>query len=160
MRGVISTSPLQGGGMVDRYHRMLLKCVLYTVTAANAVFFISLVVGTCVAVSAPNWVMAWIGMELNLLSFVPILVLRKEVRCVEAGLKYFTVQVMGSIVFLMAPVVGHCTGVFRLTGLVLVTGLLMKAGRVPMHHWLPRVMARVRWVAGYLLMTWQKVAPM
>ena len=133
---------------------------LYSVTPSAAMFSVSLVVGTCVAVSAPNWVIAWVGMELNLLSFVPLMILRKETRCVEAGVKYFTVQAAGSVVFLIAPAVGQYGGIYRLAGVVIAIGLLTKMGRVPLHHWLPRVMATVSWGVGYVLMTWQKVAPL
>lgn len=38
--------------------------------------------------------------------------------------------------------------------------LLIKIGRSPFHFWLPLVIKNLGWIVNYLLITWQKVAPL
>lgn len=81
------------------------------------------------------------GLELNLFSFVPLMVLRKGGTSAEGAAKYFIAQVSGSAIFLMGPILRNRREVLRVAAIG--TGLLIKLGRAPTHYWFPAVMARV-----------------
>lgn len=78
--------------------------------------------------------MAWIGLEMNLLAFVPLLILDKGGRSVESGVRYFLAQVCGSTVFLRAPLMPAFNICSWLAGGLLLRGLLVKLGSAPTHQ--------------------------
>lgn len=42
---------------------------------------------------------------------------------------------------------------------LIIISLLIKIGRAPIHFWLPLVIEGLNWINNYLLITWQKLAP-
>lgn len=74
--------------------------------------------------------MAWFGLEVRVLAFTPLLILEGRELESEAALKYFLVQAVASVVF----VVG---GVFRsdlkLGVVIVLLALVMKLGLAPLH---------------------------
>ncbi len=38
--------------------------------------------------------------------------------------------------------------------------IILKSGTAPFHFWFPRVIEGLSWYSGYLLITWQKIAPL
>jgi len=127
---------------------------------AVAFFLRRMVFGRCLRLSAANWALVWVGLEINLLAFVPLLVINKGGQSVEAGAKYFFAQAVGSIVFLLGPAVSVLDIFSRFTAGVILVGLLIKLGRAPTHQWFPRAMMGVGWANAYLIMTWQKLRPL
>ena len=107
--------------------------------------------GTIIRLSGANWVVVWLGLELNLFSFLPFLADEKRQQGAERVCKYFMVQVIGSLIFLFGVAIWH--------GLRFL-GLLVKAGRAPVHFWFPAVVSGVSWARGLVLITWQKLAPL
>nr|YP_007474239.1 NADH dehydrogenase subunit 2 [Austinograea rodriguezensis]AEX32629.1 NADH dehydrogenase subunit 2 [Austinograea rodriguezensis] len=121
-------------------------------------FFLTLILGTLLAVSSPSWFGAWIGLELNLLSFIPLITIKMNPYFSEAALKYFLIQalastliIMSSCLILLLPPVS--------TSLILMA-LLLKLGAAPFHFWFPQIMEGLSWPQTILLMTIQKFAPM
>ena len=92
------------------------------------------------------------GLELNLLGFVPLAMLRTENK--KPAIYYFIVQSVGSLLLLFG---GMSVGVALGLGLF---GLLLKMGLAPMHFWVPPVAGRLSRTSFGLLLTWQKVAPL
>ena len=87
--------------------------------------------------------MAWVGMELNMLSFLPLITLMGAGSYyAEAAGKYFLAQAAGSILFLFSPVVWVLPHKLVLI-LFIVAGLLLKMGAAPFHHWFPSVVGRL-----------------
>ena len=42
---------------------------------------------------------------------------------------------------------------------MLLAGLLVKVGRAPVYQWFPAVVGGTGWLPAFVLITWQKVAP-
>nr|YP_010043647.1 NADH dehydrogenase subunit 2 [Branchinella kugenumaensis]QPD06968.1 NADH dehydrogenase subunit 2 [Branchinella kugenumaensis] len=102
-----------------------------------------------IMLSSESWLGLWMGLELNSLSFVPILINLSK----ETSLKYFLVQSFGSVLFLM--------GVFNLNFSVFsYMGLLLKAGVAPLHFWVLSVTKNMSWSILMLLLTVQKLGPL
>ena len=119
-------------------------------------FFSTLLLGSLITLSASSWLTAWIGLELNLLSFIPLISPKFNLYHAEAALKYFLSQVLGSILIL-----GRATWtLFRpLFTLPILLALLLKLGAAPFHFWLPSVREGVSWPHCIILLTIQKLAP-
>lgn len=104
--------------------------------------------GRVVSISSGDWVGVWVGLEVNLFGVVPFFFGAGSVKEVEAVVKYYVVQSVGSMVMLFGVVVSYMgLGFFFLENVIvggvgcvgLVGGLVMKMGLVPFHFWVPRV---------------------
>jgi len=106
----------------------------------------------------------WGGLELNLLSFVPLLTCSLNENEVESTLKYFLVQALGSSFILLGRFslynfVGDILRVY-FSSYLLIFRIMIKLGMFPFHYWVPHVIIGIRWVSCILLSTWQKIGPL
>nr|WHM51862.1 NADH dehydrogenase subunit 2 [Heterotermes convexinotatus] len=136
--------------------------------STKILLLITLVSGMLVSVSSNSWIGAWMGLEVNLMSFIPLMSNIKNMYNTEASLKYFIVQVLASATLLFMVVMKTVTeDLFTLTNvgtlytsMIVCTPLLLKSGAAPFHWWFPGVMEGLSWENCGLLMTIQKAAPM
>nr|ASM82800.1 NADH dehydrogenase subunit 2 [Neoperla sp. FS-2017] len=131
-------------------------------------FLMTLVTGTVISISSNNWYSAWIGLEINLLSFIPLMTDPSNVGSTEASLKYFLTQALASATLLFSVVFMALTfsAPYSLVisnsflNTLIHSSLLLKMGAAPFHFWFPGVMEGLSWENGMMLMTWQKIAPL
>nr|UGS80399.1 NADH dehydrogenase subunit 2 [Lachesilla punctata] len=118
-----------------------------------------------IAISSSSWLGAWMGLELNMLSFVPLMIEQKNSSSNESPLKYFLVQAMASSIFLMLCLTNtflfYSFSIFDTPILnFLAIPLMMKLGAAPFHSWFIMLMNKLNWWKALLLATWQKIAPL
>nr|YP_009350377.1 NADH dehydrogenase subunit 2 [Nasutitermes graveolus]AQP26962.1 NADH dehydrogenase subunit 2 [Nasutitermes graveolus] len=134
--------------------------------STKILLLITLVGGVLVSVSSNSWLGAWMGLEINLMSFIPLMSNVKNMYNTEASLKYFIVQVLASATLLFMVVMKTLTeDLFTFesstyTPMIICTPLLLKSGAAPLHWWFPGVMEGLSWENCALLMTVQKAAPL
>nr|WNL54160.1 NADH dehydrogenase subunit 2 [Microcerotermes sikorae] len=134
--------------------------------STKILLLITLVGGMLVSVSSNSWLGAWMGLEINLMSFIPLMSSAKNMYNTEASLKYFIVQVLASATLLFMVVMSTLTeDLFTFesnpyTPMIICTPLLLKSGAAPLHWWFPGVMEGLSWENCALLMTVQKAAPL
>ncbi|YP_010328119.1 NADH dehydrogenase subunit 2 (mitochondrion) [Bactrocera neohumeralis] len=133
--------------------------------SAKIMFFFILMTGTLITVSSNSWLGAWMGLEINLLSFIPLMN-SNNLTSTEASLKYFLTQAMASAVLLFAIMLMYLNN-YPITqdnssysNLIIISSLLLKSGTAPFHFWFPNVMEGLSWMNALTLMTWQKIAPL
>nr|AMH85422.1 NADH dehydrogenase subunit 2 [Boettcheria bisetosa] len=131
--------------------------------SSKIVFFSILMMGTLISISANSWLGAWMGLEINLLSFIPLMSDNK-LMSTEASLKYFLTQALASSVFLFATILfllnsNEIHSNFFME-MMIFSSLLLKSGSAPFHFWFPNVMEGLSWLNALILMTWQKIAPL
>nr|ARH54338.1 NADH dehydrogenase subunit 2 [Cyrtanaspis phalerata] len=125
-----------------------------------------MIMGTMISVSSYSWFSMWMGLEINLLSIIPLFNNTKNMFSSEASMKYFIVQAMASMILLFSIIM-----MFLLTEfinplmnsnllMIMNSALLMKIGSAPFHFWFPEVMEGLNWMNCLILLTWQKIAPM
>nr|NP_976139.1 NADH dehydrogenase subunit 2 [Tricholepidion gertschi]AAO40219.1 NADH dehydrogenase subunit 2 [Tricholepidion gertschi] len=136
-------------------------------TPTNMLFMIILISGTIISISSNSWFNAWIGLEINLLSMIPILSSTKNKYNTESALKYFLTQAIGSIILMTGCLLMALSSEINMTMhfsspqlMMINSALLLKMGAAPFHFWFPVVMDGVSWLKAILLMTWQKLAPL
>nr|YP_010954680.1 NADH dehydrogenase subunit 2 [Dorcus davidis]WMW30065.1 NADH dehydrogenase subunit 2 [Dorcus davidis] len=125
----------------------------------------SLALGTLVAASSYSWMGMWMGLEINLLSFIPLISTSKNMYSSESALKYFISQVLASTILLLAIIILSSKVLTLMeqklqSSLMFNTSLLLKMGAAPLHFWFPEVMEGLSWLNSMILLTWQKIAPM
>nr|YP_010462983.1 NADH dehydrogenase subunit 2 [Epeorus psi]UUJ36914.1 NADH dehydrogenase subunit 2 [Epeorus psi] len=131
-------------------------------------FYFTLMTGTLISVSSTSWMGAWLGLEINLLSFIPLMSNMNNQFATEAALKYFLTQALASAVLLFGVIVLSLNTHLTFTSLhdniplktTIASTLLLKMGAAPFHFWFPGVMEGLDWFNGLILMTWQKIAPL
>nr|YP_009572237.1 NADH dehydrogenase subunit 2 [Dasyhippus barbipes]ABW36030.1 NADH dehydrogenase subunit 2 [Musca domestica]ALK60723.1 NADH dehydrogenase subunit 2 [Musca domestica]AMH85175.1 NADH dehydrogenase subunit 2 [Musca domestica]AMH85188.1 NADH dehydrogenase subunit 2 [Musca domestica]AMH85201.1 NADH dehydrogenase subunit 2 [Musca domestica] len=130
--------------------------------SSKIMFLTILMMGSLIAISANSWMGAWMGLEINLLAFIPLMSDNK-LMSTEASLKYFLTQALASSVFLFAVILFLLnTGKnnANLMEMIILSSLLLKSGSAPFHFWFPNVMEGLSWINALILMTWQKIAPL
>ena len=105
------------------------------------------------ALSASHWLIIWIALELNMLSFIPLIIFSSWFQETEAAIKYFLFQALGSSLLLL----GAYSAEFNI---LVFIGILVKLGIAPFHFWFPSVMNSISWPICLILATWQKVVPL
>nr|YP_010172665.1 NADH dehydrogenase subunit 2 [Mnais tenuis]QSH89862.1 NADH dehydrogenase subunit 2 [Mnais tenuis] len=128
---------------------------------SSMLFSCTLVLGTTLSISSESWIMMWIGLEVNLMSFIPMMKMNNTPYESEASMKYFLVQALASSLLMMTILASEVV-IMNTTMLhsIMMGALLMKMGAAPFHFWFPAVMQGLSWGGCLLLMTWQKIAPM
>nr|WIL10211.1 NADH dehydrogenase subunit 2 [Stenocladius bicoloripes] len=130
-------------------------------------FIMMIFISSMVSISSNSWLMMWIGLEINLLSIMPIMKMDNNIMSSESSIKYFITQSMASTVILASVVVmmwkfNHMSSMFNKQNLNMMmnSSFLMKMGMSPFHFWFPEVMEGQSWINCLMLLTWQKLTPM
>nr|YP_010285488.1 NADH dehydrogenase subunit 2 [Cerogria popularis]UKS07062.1 NADH dehydrogenase subunit 2 [Cerogria popularis] len=127
-------------------------------------FFNFLVFGTLMSISSYSWFSMWLGLEINMLSFIPLMSDKGNIFLSESSMKYFIIQSVGSMMVLMSALIMIYCNEFiipLMNSIILImnSALLMKLGSAPFHFWFPEVMEGLNWVNCLILLSWQKIAP-
>nr|YP_009859873.1 NADH dehydrogenase subunit 2 [Ostrinia zealis]QKK36422.1 NADH dehydrogenase subunit 2 [Ostrinia zealis] len=127
-------------------------------------FFFILFFSTLISISSNSWFGCWIGLEINLLSFIPIINNSNNILTSEASLKYFFTQAIASINLLFCIIIKMMfMKNFEMNNTIMImmnSSLLMKMGSAPFHFWFPNIIEGLSWFNSFILMTWQKISPM
>nr|NP_203715.1 NADH dehydrogenase subunit 2 [Pantodon buchholzi]BAB19289.1 NADH dehydrogenase subunit 2 [Pantodon buchholzi]BAB64391.1 NADH dehydrogenase subunit 2 [Pantodon buchholzi] len=128
----------------------------------------SLGLGTTITFASSNWLLAWMGLEINTLAIIPLMTQQHHPRAIEAATKYFLTQATAAALILFAGTmnawmlgewnINHMSD--PLSTSLLTTALALKIGLAPMHFWLPEVLQGLNLTTGLILSTWQKLAPL
>nr|QIJ99281.1 NADH dehydrogenase subunit 2 [Ochotona nigritia] len=128
----------------------------------------TLMTGTAITTFSSHWLMIWVGLEMNMLSIIPILTYKSNPRSTEAATKYFLTQATASMILMMAILLNLTySGNWTILNpnnptppLLMTIALTMKLGMAPFHFWVPEVTQGINLKSALLLLTWQKIAPL
>nr|YP_009328095.1 NADH dehydrogenase subunit 2 [Trigonidium sjostedti]APD14947.1 NADH dehydrogenase subunit 2 [Trigonidium sjostedti] len=128
----------------------------------NTILLTMLIFGTLLTISASSWLTMWMGLEINMLAFIPLLTESNNSLSSEASLKYFLIQAMASSIFIIASLLTLVFLNFKfsylLSNLIMIS-ILIKLGSAPFHFWFPSIIQGLSWMNCFLMFTWQKIAP-
>nr|YP_010309861.1 NADH dehydrogenase subunit 2 [Tethea albicostata]UMR54978.1 NADH dehydrogenase subunit 2 [Tethea albicostata] len=132
---------------------------------SNKMFFLFILFfSTMISISSNSWFGCWIGLEINLLSFIPLISNLSNLLSSEASLKYFLIQSIASINFLFSILLKmifmKSFETNNLISMMINSTMLMKMGSAPFHFWYPNIIEGLSWFNNFILMTWQKITPM
>nr|YP_010586056.1 NADH dehydrogenase subunit 2 [Apsilochorema nigrum]UZZ43792.1 NADH dehydrogenase subunit 2 [Apsilochorema nigrum] len=127
-------------------------------------FILMLIFSTLMIICSNSWISIWIGLEINLLSFIPQMMSLNNQMTSESSMKYFLIQSIASINFLFSIIIMFISNMninsLNFIIIMLNLTLLLKMGAAPFHSWFPKVMKNLSWFNCFILSTWQKIAPM
>nr|YP_006504052.1 NADH dehydrogenase subunit 2 [Actias selene]AFM95205.1 NADH dehydrogenase subunit 2 [Actias selene] len=138
---------------------------MYFLNNSNKMFFIFILFfSTMIAISSNSWFGCWIGLEINLLSFIPLISSPLNLLASEASLKYFLIQSIASINFLFVILLKMTFFknflMDNFFSIMIGSSMLLKMGSAPFHFWFPNIVEGLSWFNNFILMTWQKITPM
>nr|QHN56404.1 NADH dehydrogenase subunit 2 [Megaselia spiracularis] len=131
-------------------------------------FLFTLILGTLITISSNTWFSAWMGLEINLLSFIPLMNDTKNLMSSESSLKYFLIQVLASSILLFMVIIYmfnyninfDMINLNNFINLGMISSLMLKSGMAPFHFWFPNVIEGLNWMNSFIILTWQKIAPL
>nr|YP_010372098.1 NADH dehydrogenase subunit 2 [Leucoma salicis]UOX27458.1 NADH dehydrogenase subunit 2 [Leucoma salicis] len=122
-------------------------------------FFFILMFSTLITISSNSWLGCWIGLEINLLSFIPLISNSNNLLMNESSKKYFLIHSIASINFLFFILMILTFKILYFSMLNNFT-MSMKMGSAPFLFWFPNMIEGLSWFNMFILMTWQKIAPL
>nr|YP_010310804.1 NADH dehydrogenase subunit 2 [Stenopus scutellatus]UMY76339.1 NADH dehydrogenase subunit 2 [Stenopus scutellatus] len=125
---------------------------------SSILFSSTLLLGTVLAISSSSWFGAWMGLELNLMSFLALISVKNNQYSSESALKYFLIQALASAMVMLSALMINMS--LYWAPMILSLSLLLKSGAAPFHFWFPVVMESLNWPHATILMTIQKIAPL
>nr|AEP26536.1 NADH dehydrogenase subunit 2 [Cyrtodactylus salomonensis] len=127
----------------------------------------SLLTSTTITMSSNHWLLAWLGLELNTLSILPIIMKSHHPRATEATTKYFLIQATAATMILLASTMNAWqTGQWSIqhtsptTTILTTVAIMLKLGLAPTYLWYPQVLQGVTTNTALMISTWQKIAPL
>jgi len=124
------------------------------------IFFIVIITRIIITTSSYSWFGIWIGLEINLLSFIPLIRNNKNILTNESSIKYFIIQAIASTLFLAIIILlikfNINTQIFFFT---INVSILIKLGVAPFHFWFPQVIEGLSWINSLILISLQKITP-
>nr|ARS00720.1 NADH dehydrogenase subunit 2 [Gibbosula rochechouartii] len=119
-------------------------------------FMFLMFMGTILVLSSSNWLMTWMGLEINMLGFIPLMYHNTTTNESEATVKYLVPQSVGSTMFITGALIS-CYSDNAQT--LMPIAMCLKLGAAPLHFWFPAVMSGLSLMPAFILLTWQKIAP-
>nr|YP_004021618.1 NADH dehydrogenase subunit 2 [Phraortes illepidus]YP_010601338.1 NADH dehydrogenase subunit 2 [Phraortes lii]WAL35417.1 NADH dehydrogenase subunit 2 [Phraortes lii]BAJ24439.1 NADH dehydrogenase subunit 2 [Phraortes illepidus] len=128
---------------------------------SNMMFMIMIMMSVIIAISSNSWFTIWMGMEINMMAFMPIIIEKNNLTTKESSLMYFLVQTMASMLLIMSVIITKAKMTnLNMNNMLMMTALMMKSGVSPFHFWLPKTMEGLSWMNCLIMMTWQKIIPL
>nr|YP_011010251.1 NADH dehydrogenase subunit 2 [Esakia hungerfordi]WPW46853.1 NADH dehydrogenase subunit 2 [Esakia hungerfordi] len=133
--------------------------------STKMVMYTTLVMSTVMVISSENWFSMWMGLEINMMSFIPLMEKNKNYMSAESKMIYFIIQSMGSIIFIFMMIMNPTIMILeemnnQICMMLITLSMAMKMGMAPMHMWFVMIISKMNWKNCTILMTWQKIAPM
>nr|ADL70923.1 NADH dehydrogenase subunit 2 [Heteronotia binoei] len=128
----------------------------------------SLTTSTVIIMASHHWLLAWLGLELNTLSILPIIMRSNHPRTTEAATKYFLIQTTAATLILLASTMNAWqTGSWNIMQpssptitTITTTAIMMKLAIAPAHLWYPEILQGTTMATALIISTWQKIAPL
>ena len=113
--------------------------------------------GSVLALIRNFWLGVWLGLELNIIAFIPLFTLDKHTNS-QAGVKYFLIQSASSFLLLFRGL--YLTYFYEFWASVIIIALATKMGAAPIFLWLPLISEMIRIKINVILITVQKLVPL
>nr|ANJ70654.1 NADH dehydrogenase subunit 2 [Stenus clavicornis] len=128
------------------------------------IFFNLLIFSALFVISSNSWSMMWIGLEVNMLSIIPLMNSMMNSYSTESAMKYFIIQALSSSILLMSVMMLSSElfnfMIYDFFIYSLNLSLLLKMGMSPFHFWYIEMIEGLNWMNCMIMMIWQKMSPM
>nr|YP_010883248.1 NADH dehydrogenase subunit 2 [Pylorgus porrectus]WIF28473.1 NADH dehydrogenase subunit 2 [Pylorgus porrectus] len=126
-------------------------------------FMIIMMMSTVMTLSSSSWLGMWMGLEMNLMSFIPLMYNQNNLKSSQAMMIYFLTQSISSMIMLFSMIsimMMSSTLIKEMAKISIMISIMIKIGMPPFHSWMPEVMGALAWMPIFMLSTWQKMGPL
>nr|YP_010381605.1 NADH dehydrogenase subunit 2 [Symplanella nigricans]UDL71980.1 NADH dehydrogenase subunit 2 [Symplanella nigricans] len=125
--------------------------------STKLMFMMFLTLSTVMVYSSSSFIMSWLSMEINLISFLPIITKSKKMK--DQSMKYFIIQSLSSSMMLLSIIMNFKIETPINFENLMMMSLMMKMGMIPFHLWILSFMEKLTWMKCLLMNTIQKLSP-
>nr|YP_008992960.1 NADH dehydrogenase subunit 2 [Leptobelus gazella]AEE89598.1 NADH dehydrogenase subunit 2 [Leptobelus gazella] len=118
-------------------------------------FHFCMMMGVIIATGSNNWFTMWIGLELSLMSFIPIMSNKTKLNS-ESCIKYFIIQSLSSSIMMMGVIMMSTSTNYKL---MLALSIMLKLGMSPFHTWVISIAEGINYNSIFIMLTIMKLAP-
>lgn len=108
-----------------------------------------------IVIGGEDWFLVWIGLEINIISFLILIYRRYSLRVIESCLKYFFIQSLGSALLIRIFYLNN----YMIGGISFLI-LRFKIGAGPFFYWFPSICSGIEWRSCLILIIFQKILPL
>nr|YP_010610617.1 NADH dehydrogenase subunit 2 [Opisthoteuthis californiana]WAP91385.1 NADH dehydrogenase subunit 2 [Opisthoteuthis californiana] len=134
---------------------------------ANFLFMNMIILGPIFSLSSNHWLVMWMGLELNLMGILPLMNIGGKHFEIDSSMKYFIIQSFSSSLLMISSIIlyfysssWYSMFYTPFPSMILITSLLIKLGGAPFHLWLPNITKQMNWMMLFMILSWQKLAPL
>nr|YP_009175378.1 NADH dehydrogenase subunit 2 [Drabescoides nuchalis]ALF99730.1 NADH dehydrogenase subunit 2 [Drabescoides nuchalis] len=118
----------------------------------------TMMIGVIMTICSNNWFSMWMGLEITLMSFIPMLQ-NNNILSSESMIKYFIVQSVASTLMLLSIFI-MLIGVSMMNQYLLMTAMLIKVGSAPFHNWVIMIIETINYYEMWIMLTIIKMPPL
>nr|WRK21492.1 NADH dehydrogenase subunit 2 [Nionia sp.] len=124
--------------------------------SSKSLFFFTLILGIMFCLSSNNWIMIWSGLEISLMSFLPMINYKGTLNS-ESSVKYFIIQSISSSMFVLSIIMLLMN--YKHFSMILLISLLIKIGVAPFHNWVLNVIEGLDYNLIFIMLILLKISP-
>nr|YP_009917445.1 NADH dehydrogenase subunit 2 [Drabescus ineffectus]QLJ57893.1 NADH dehydrogenase subunit 2 [Drabescus ineffectus] len=118
----------------------------------------TMMIGVIMTICSNNWISMWMGLEITLMSFIPLMQTNKSMSA-ESMIKYFIIQSVASTLMLMMVLI-MLIGVSMMNEMLLMISMLIKVGSAPFHNWVLMIIETLSYNQMWTMLTIIKIPPL
>ena len=115
----------------------------------------TLILSTALCMACRRWVVLWILLEINTLSFCYLIKTKEKTKINDLRAKYFIIQSISSGILVLSS----CLFTKGIWGILPTIALAIKMASAPLQEWFLKILKNSRNFINTILITWQKLAP-
>nr|UZT67490.1 NADH dehydrogenase subunit 2 [Ganaspini sp. ZJUH 20220007] len=118
-------------------------------------FFFVLMFSIIIGINANSMLYFWISIEVNMISFIPLIMFNNKNKFNDSFMKYFLIQSISSSMMLFYSISLMMNKMNFMWFMILI--MLMKLGMFPFYYWYINMLLNLSWINCFLLMSVQKI---
>nr|YP_010550077.1 NADH dehydrogenase subunit 2 [Ornithodoros phacochoerus]AIZ58640.1 NADH dehydrogenase subunit 2 [Ornithodoros phacochoerus]UYL27145.1 NADH dehydrogenase subunit 2 [Ornithodoros phacochoerus] len=120
-----------------------------------------LIMTMIMAMSTSSMFLIWLSMEMNMMSFVPLISTKKSMISINSTILYFIPQAFASIIFIFFVLIQMLNSTFfEHFNTIILGSMMLKLGAAPFHIWFPQASEGMTYSSFFLLISIQKIIPL
>nr|ATC73046.1 NADH dehydrogenase subunit 2 [Cuerna sp. EMHAU-2015-Zz052311] len=125
--------------------------------STKLVYYTTMIIGVMVCICSNNWMMMWAGLEISLMSFLPIMSTKNSYNS-ESMMKYFIIQGTSSSLLILG--IMFMLMMIELSNYIIIISIMLKIGMAPFHNWVLSVVEGLNYECIFILLTLMKISPL
>nr|UYB78470.1 NADH dehydrogenase subunit 2 [Ornithodoros moubata] len=120
-----------------------------------------LIMTIIMAMSTSSMFLIWLSMEMNMMSFIPLISSKKSMISINSTVLYLIPQAFASVIFIFFALIQTLNFTFfENLNMIILSAMILKLGAAPLHMWFPHASEGMTFMSFFLLASTQKIIPL